>query len=393
MHRFFKGRFFDFEAVRLLGEAVYGGADVAEFLEAIGEIRDNDPVSWHRAWQKQAERAEALAEQASKDGDVVAARRAFLRASNYIRASGYLFINRPVQDSRALPIAEKVIQLFKKAAKLHDGAVHFLEIPYEGKYKLPGYLYLPPPARRLPDQKIPVVINCGGADSIQEELYYLNPAAGPDQGYAVVTFDGPGQGITLKRHGLTMRPDWEVVTRQVLDHVTDYSDAHPELELDLDRLSVSGASMGGYYALRAASDARIKACVAIDPFYDMWDFGTAHISSAFIRLWTGRWLGDGTVNAMIGLMSRLAFQLKWEVAIAGAFFGLDQPVDILREMKRYTLREGEGGKGGSFLDQVTCPTMVSGATESLYLDKDVHAMSVYNALGHLAEGQRALDAR
>ncbi|KAI9751193.1 MAG: hypothetical protein M4579_006172 [Chaenotheca gracillima] len=385
MHKFFKSPFFDFETVRLLGEAVYGGADAAEFLEAVGEIRDNDPVSWNHAWAKQAEKAEALADKASKDGDLIAARRAYLRASNYTRASGYLFINRPVQDPRALPIAEKVIQLFRKAVKLLDGDVHFLEIPYEGHH-LPGYLYLPPSFRRLPG-KVPVVLNCGGADSIQEELFYLNPAAGPDQGYAVLTFDGPGQGIMLKKHGLTMRPDWEVVTSQIVDYLTDYATWHPELELDLDRLSVSGASMGAYYALRAASDPRFKACVAIDPFFDMWDFGTAHISTTFIGLWTGGWLGDGTVNSIIGLMSKLAFQLKWEVGIAGAFFGIDDPSSILREMKKYTLRLKEGG---SFLDRVKCPVLVSGAGESLYLNKDVHAMNVYRALDHLKEGKREL---
>lgn len=91
----------------------------------------------------------------------------------------------------------------------------------------------------------------------------MNPAAGPGLGYAVLTFDGPGQGIMLRKYGLEMRPDWEIVTGCVIDCLTAFSEQHPELDLDMDCLAVSGASMGGYYALRAASDARVKACIAI----------------------------------------------------------------------------------------------------------------------------------
>ena len=94
----------------------------------------------------------------------------------------------------------------------------------------------------------------------------MNPAAGPGLGYAVVTFDGPGQGLMLRKYGLEMRPDWETVTGSVINHLASFSAAHPELDLDMECIAVSGASMGGYYALRAASDPRVRACVAIVSF-------------------------------------------------------------------------------------------------------------------------------
>jgi hypothetical protein len=270
MHKLFpRSGFFDFETVRILGTTAYGGADVAEVLEAVGEIKSDNPASWEDAWRKQAQRAEKLADEARQYGDRDAALRGYLRASNYTRASGYMYVSSPdedgvlVQDSRALPIAEKVGELFRKAMPFMEGDVHVLSIPYED-YVLPGYLYLPPKNRRIPGRKkVPILVNTGGADSCQEELFYLSPAAGPGMGYAVLTFDGPGQGIMLRRYGLEMRPDWEAVTSSVIDHLETYSNDHLELELDLSSISVSGASMGGYYALRAASDARIKACVSI----------------------------------------------------------------------------------------------------------------------------------
>ncbi|KAI9771203.1 MAG: hypothetical protein M1839_002862 [Geoglossum umbratile] len=387
MHTFFKDAFFNFEAIRILGTAPNGGADIAECLDAIGQIKRDDPVSWHRAWAAQAEKAEAVAEENARNGNRVAARNAFLRASNYTRASGYMFTGATPaqQDPRQLPVAEKAVELFQKATKLMDGDVHVLKIPFEN-HRLPGYLYLPPPSKRFPG-KIPIVLNCSGADPIQEELFYLNPAAGPDLGYAVITFEGPGQGMMLRKYGLHMRHDFEVVTKCVVDHIYAYSEVHSELELDVDRLAVSGSALGGHYALRAAADPRIKACVAIDPLYDMWDFATAHISPTFIQAWTSGWLSDGFVNGLLGLGAKFAFQLKWEISIAGAFWGLDKPTEILLQMKKYTFRLHDGG---SYLDRVKCPVLVSGAEKSFYLDIEDHTTKVFKSLGHLKEEEKEL---
>ncbi|TLD07195.1 hypothetical protein PgNI_10619 [Pyricularia grisea] len=431
MHKFFpRSGFFDFETVRILGTACYGGADVAEVLEAVGEIKSDDAASWEEAWRRQSWWAEALADQAREGGDREAARRAYLRASNYARASGYMYVSDlgaeggnapPTQDPRALPVAEKVGRLFRKALALMEGEVRALSIPC-GAQALPGLLYLPPPGKRIPGRdKIPVLVFLGGADSCQEELYYLYPAAGPGLGYAVLTFDGPGQGIVLRKHGLRVRPDWEVVTSSVLDYLEAYSAQHPGLELDMKAIAVSGASMGGYYALRSAVDRRVKACVSIDPFYDMWDFGTAHVSPLFISAWTSGIISSGFVDKLMTVVSRLWFQMKWEIALTGTLFGLSSPSQILLNMKNYTLSgksdgsrangkkshsptDGGGVESDSFLSEVRCPVFLSGAGKSLYLDVDSHTRRCYDGLTGVAakdkelwvpesEGQGSLQAK
>ncbi|KAK1141252.1 hypothetical protein N8T08_009291 [Aspergillus melleus] len=91
-----------------------------------------------------------------------------------------------------------------------------------------------------------------GADSTQEELYFLHGAESPAIGYAFLTFDGSDQGLVLQQDGMRLRPDWEIVSSAVLD--------------------LPGQSLGGYLGLRGAADARIKACIAVDPVYDLWDF-------------------------------------------------------------------------------------------------------------------------
>lgn len=271
-----------------------------------------------------------------------------------------------------------------------------MEIPYveggeeEGQPKtevlLPGYLYLPAPQNRLLDGKVPVLINTGGADSVQEELYYIHPQGGHPRGYAVLTFEGPGQGIVLREKGLRMRPDWEVVTGQVLDWLEKYAEMlkrEEGFELDLDHIAVAGASMGAYYALRAASDPRIKACCAIDPFYDMWDFGTRHVSSLLMGAWTGGWLTDGMIDKIMGMGMSVNFQLRWEVGLTSAFWGIESPARVMKEMKRYTLM-------GGFLKKVRCPVFISGAGKSLYFDTEEHTMRVFDDLGHLGESNRKL---
>lgn len=387
MHQFFPGVFFNFETVRILGTAPAGGAELAECLDAVGKIKDNDPESWHIAWAEQAQRAEALANEARASGDRAAARNALLRASNYARASYYMMTGGgPLNpDPRMLPICKKSVALFCEATMLFDhDSVRALEIPYEGR-TLKGYLYLPPPWRRIPDRKIPILVANSGADGLSEEIYFMAPAAAVEVGYAAVTFEGPGQGLTLHRDGLRFRPDWEVVTGAVLDHLEALAAAQPELELDVDHVAVWGTSLGGYFALRAAAgDPRFKACVAIDPVHDFWDFATTQVPKAFLAAWESGWIGDGAVDAVIHLVMRLAFQMKWNITVTAGMFGIRRPSQILRTMKSYTLRLRGSG---SLLDRIRCPVFVTGAGRSLYLDVSSHTTAVYNGLVQLKEGK------
>ncbi|KAK4243850.1 Alpha/Beta hydrolase protein [Corynascus novoguineensis] len=305
MHHFFKGPFFDFELVRILGTAPYGGADQAEVLEATA----------------QAQHAEAIAEGARRAGDRVTARRAYLHASNYTRASAYMLTG-------------------AAAGPTQRGSLRAC------------CLYLPPPSRRLPRGKIPLLISKGGADTLQEELFYMHPLAGPDLGYAVLTSEGPGQGIMLRR-GVMMRPDWEAVMSAVIDFLEHLTRTQPELNLDMSRDAVAGASLGGYFALRSAA-------------------------------------GDAVVNAVISLGMRASFQMRWEVGLACTFFGQESPAQILKERKRYTLSLPDGD---SLLGRIRCPVLVSSTSDSLYLDANHHNMRDKELWMASTPGQGALQAK
>ncbi|KAM7212887.1 Hydrolyase [Rhypophila decipiens] len=387
--------FLNFETIRILGTACYGGADLGEVLEAVSQIRENDiATTWQEAWSTQACRAEQLAEEALLLGHRNAARSAFLRASNYNRASGYMMSGES-NDPRIVQILGKTTSLFQSATSLFDHPVHRLAIPYKHDEEqcavtLSAYLYLPPPVDQHDgrfQKKTPVIINFNGADSVLEEIHYMFPAAAPSVGYAVLTVEGPGQGLTLREAGIPMRPDWEVVGSAVFDYLSSYSESHPEVRLDMDRVAVAGASLGGHLALRAVAGSRkgqYKACVAIDPPFDFYEFAVQHSgpgARTFFNLWEKGWISDSVVNGIIGLGVRFSWQMRLEICSTSQMLGVSSPADLLRAMKRFSFKEyTKEGKVESLLQSVTCPVLVTGAADSLYFDINSHTMAIADKL-------------
>ena len=69
---------FYFETIRIPRESVHGGAEIAEGVESISEIRDEDPMIWAFAWAKQARHTSALVTHALADGNKLEACQALL---------------------------------------------------------------------------------------------------------------------------------------------------------------------------------------------------------------------------------------------------------------------------------------------------------------------------
>ncbi|KID81515.1 alpha/beta hydrolase, partial [Metarhizium majus ARSEF 297] len=382
MYSFLQSSFLDFELTRLLGSTSSGGCDVAEFLEAVSKIKKNDPESWFSAWHEQSRRAERIAREAAQHGHASAAQRGFLRSSNYARASGYMFM---AGDERVLETAERAVSLFREAFAHMDGQVIVLDMPYRDDISMPGYLYLPPESRRMPGSKTPVVVHCCGADSTQEELYFALVCAGAELGYAVVTFEGPGQGMLLKRDKVSARGDYEVVTGKVLDCLQHISEQRPEWGLDLERIGVAGASMGAYYSLRACVDPRIKACVAIDGFYSLWAVAMERMPGWYSSLWLSGWLPEWLFDALVRFGMKMDFTTRWEFGLGMAMMGTATPGNTLRRFREFSLdREGDE----PIVDRIKCPVLLTGASRSLYASAQDGTVAVYSALKRVPENEK-----
>ncbi|KAI2643455.1 Alpha/Beta hydrolase protein [Xylaria nigripes] len=383
MFTFFKSGFFNFEFIRLLAMTPFEGGEIAEILEAAGKIKDLDPESWYEAWVEAGDKAEQIAREGEATGDRIAARRGYLRASNYLRAAQFMLNEGPIgYDKRVLPTMERAIADFRKGVKYLDSEVHFLDVPYEGG-TLPAYLYLPPANKRLPGgQKTPILVNSGGGDSTQEEIYFINASTGPELGYAVLTFDGPGQGIVLRKDKLPMRPDWEVVVGKVLDHLWDFSAQHPEAELDLEHVAITGASMGGYFALRGAIDPRVKACISVDGFYSMESFASGRIPPWLWKAFRGGYVNKTAFNTIVGVISATNFQPRWEFNHMKWALGRDNEYDVIKRMLDFTMLRPDGTE---LLHDVKCPVLVTGAGSSFYFDPATTTRKITGKLTNLAE--------
>jgi pimeloyl-ACP methyl ester carboxylesterase len=144
---------------------------------------------------------------------------------------------------------------FRQASALFDPPIEPVSIPYENGKTLPGY-FMRASATGGPR---PTLMILGGGDTTCEELYdFGGGAAAVRRGYNAFLWEGPGQvGAYALDPSLTYRPDWEVPTRYAVDYVLSRDDVDPK------RLALSGHSMGGYFAPRAAAyEKRITAVIA-----------------------------------------------------------------------------------------------------------------------------------
>jgi hypothetical protein len=243
---------FDFQLVRALGAASYGGAAVGECFAAAHQIKDGDMTSWYEVWTRTAQRTEACARESLAGGHRVSAREAFLCACNYWRAAGSYALH---SDPALLDTWKQSRACFHAAAELFDPPIEPIAIPYEDGKTLPGYFLKPDPT----DAPKPTLVIVGGADStVEETAFFGGGFAAIQRGYNALLVELPGQrGAFYTDPSLVYRPDSEVPLGSVLDYVLERAD------VDADRVGVSGYSWGGYFGPRAASvDRRIKAVIA-----------------------------------------------------------------------------------------------------------------------------------
>lgn len=290
----------------------------------------------------------------------------------------------PSEDPRRLDAVSQSVALFRRATSLFDSPVESLDIPFgvDGA-TLPAYLFLP---SRGPDGdesgKIPVLVQVQGFDTIQEEFYHFTVAGALPRGYAVLTFDAPGQGMVVRRkeHRLHLRGDFEVVTKAVLDALWAHAEASPVCKgrLDLNRVAISGNSMGAYFALRAAASEpeRIKACIASDSFYDLGQVARDAVPG-FLR-----YLSPGIADRIIGLALRFSpYQIQWELGHGIFAFGATSVSQVVDKMAPFTLQKPDGT---SVCADVVCPTLVTDALDSVF---PLEAQRVYDNLTALIDGQ------
>ena len=249
---------------RGLGETQEGGGTVSECFQAASRMIPGDKESWHREWMRVADRNEARGRNEEGAGHIRTAMNCYLRAADYYRQAEF---HLKPDDPRRLPTFTKMEACSHRFLGLLNPPGQILEIPYEGKTLYAYFVRAP-----FPGDRLPCLICMGGLDSIKDEMWFMQAHGALQRGISVLMIDGPGQGGTLRRHGITNRFDYEVPIGRCIDYLATRSD------VDMTRIAVCGSSLGGYYAARAGCyEHRLAACIshgAIWSVTDLWGNAT-----------------------------------------------------------------------------------------------------------------------
>jgi alpha-beta hydrolase superfamily lysophospholipase len=362
----FRNPFYDDFGTWPLAYIPYGGADFGEVVavaEAVGEATDE---TFYKSWTAFAARLSEEAEVALKKGHRASARDLFLRASVFYATSYHPLYGDPVNPQLLEAFRNQVLML-NHGLSLFETPATPLRIPFE-QSSMPAYLI---PAAGHECEVRPLIIFTNGYDATITDMYFASAVAASRRGYHCLLFDGPGQGEMLYEQGIHLRPDWETVVAAVVDFAIAQPNVNPE------RIALSGWSLGGHLASRAASgEPRIAALIA-DPA--TWSI-TGDFPGFVTRLTgvvpeKGISLGDldeATVNKLDTFIRRdRGFNWKivqrgfWvhgvdnlrDYLISAEQFTMDGRAELIRCPTLLTMAENDslGAKAPFFLEALSCP--------------------------------------
>ena len=340
----FQNELHDDFGMRPVAYMPYGGADLGEILAVGRAVGNGDDDAFFEAWMAAGDRLAGEAQDAEARQLMASARALYLRASAFY-ATAYRPLYGAPADPRLLNAYRTQMAAFDRGLALSPHPVHLLSIALEGA-RLPAYRV---PAEGYETAVRPLVTFTTGYDATVTDMYFASAVAATRRGYHALVFDGPGQGGTLYEQGVPMRPDWETVVSAVVD----YAVALPIV--DATRIALSGWSLGGHLAPRAASgEPRLAACIA-DP-------GQWSIAGSFRPLAVK--LGASPDNAMnLGELPQAVIDRMWEFVMASRTLtwkivqrgfwvhGVDNLRDYLRAVEPFTM-DGR-------IEGLRCPTLMT----------------------------------
>ncbi|HEX2152507.1 MAG TPA: alpha/beta fold hydrolase [Acidimicrobiia bacterium] len=206
---------------------------------------------WGPEWMRIAAVHEDQGTTAWEEGRRISAVGSFLTAARAYHLSYFLSVEDEEQHRRGL---EKMVECHDRVLDYQEPSVEKVAIPFP-EHDLTGLLSLP-----RGDSPSPLVIVLPGLDSTKETRH---GSRGPllRRGMGVLSLDGPGQGEMSTR--LPLRHDYEVAVAAAIDSLEQRGD------VDTRNIGLIGASLGGYYACRAAAfEPRLRAVVANGGPYD-----------------------------------------------------------------------------------------------------------------------------
>lgn len=289
---------FDFQINRIL---TYGqkACDEKDVFEASKKITDLN--TWFNTWYE-------LGEKAQNTGK-------YIYAGYYFRLAEFFL--KKIDKKRDI-VYDMSIKNFNAVIK-YDSNVTTEFVPFEGS-EMKVHIY------HAKNEKGKIVL-FGGYDSYIEE-FYLAIKEICEYGYEVYSFEGPGQGLSLKK-GLKFDNKWEKPLSKLLDY------------FNLTEVIVIGISWGGYFALRAAAfEKRIKKVVAYDILYDGFDCMTnpyPYLLKIVIKVLFFMRQRKIINRILIKIMNKSSV-VDWAISNGEYITGAVSPYDFYMQLKKHTLK-------------------------------------------------------
>ena len=236
-----------------------------------------------------------------------------LEGALYLRSAEFFMFG---DDPRKQTTRRTYIQLMAEVYGFEDR--DRFEIPYETG-ALSAFRSTPHQVSRG------TIVVSGGFDGYNEDsfpmLRYFSGA-----GYDIIRFEGPGQGVALEDHHLSMTHDWHKPVKAILDY------------FNLKDVTLIGGSLGGCLAIRAAAyEPRVRRVVADDILTNFFDVQIQQVKPPARQELTSLLdvRADHVVNNLLERAMKGSLVTEWGINQGMRVIGASTPSAFLHELRNY----------------------------------------------------------
>ncbi|KAI9745413.1 MAG: hypothetical protein M1818_000947 [Claussenomyces sp. TS43310] len=322
---------FNFNILVALGEAIYGGSDIAPVLGAALEIDPGNFSSYSDVFRDLADHTKAQAQDPVNAYDPVNVKDTWFSAANYFRrADFYLHGN----------WTDPLIDLFwKEQTAAFDNGLAGLPVPGKriripaGQFTIETIWF----SSSLQISPRPTLILGTGYDNAQEDLYHTFVVPALARGWNCLTYEGPGQPSVRRGQDIGFIPDWERVVTPIVDFLlTDLAE-----EVAASQLALLGYSFGGYLAARAAAfEPRLSALLLDGAVYDFHSTVVAMLPPDLLEIYdTGNKSAFDTAIRAVLDNSATSSNVRWGLEQGLWSFNIKSPFDFFEATLLYTAKD------------------------------------------------------
>lgn len=318
---------FNFQLNRVI---MWDGGRVDDIEPIAGKIIDS--ASWKRELI-------ALGDKATKEG----------RSENaiaYYRMSEFFMYDGDDDKLKYYRLATKLFYEYY-AEYFESGKVEKLNVPYED-------VMLPVLHTKAIGKKKDTVLLHGGNDSYFEEFFFTMLYFAQN-GFEVYLFEGPGQGGVVREQGKHFTYQWEKPVKAILNM------------LELDDITIIGASLGGMLAPRAAAfDKRIQRVIAWSIFPNFFS-AALYAFPKSVRI-VMKWLVKNNFNDIINIKIKKIMSkdqtVDWAIRHGMYAYEASSPFAYLKKLNDFQMV--------NIGDKITQDMLIIGAKKDHFIPKELY---------------------